>query len=121
MSAPTYKQLPKPSGPEFCVAGRSNVGKSSFMNHLFGQHDLARVSKKPGKTIAANYYRLDTKRTIEIVSSEGTFLVDLLSNAISNNKGQIIFADQLANTAAATNAANLTIMLFLTRFPSPGK
>jgi GTP-binding protein len=60
MSSPTYLLLPKPSGPEFCVAGRSNVGKSSFMNHLFSQHNLARVSKKPGKTIAANYYRLDT-------------------------------------------------------------
>lgn len=43
-------------------------------------------------SITLNYYRRDAKRTIEIVTSEDTFLVDLLANTITNNKGKIIFS-----------------------------
>ena len=66
-SAQRYDQLPKPGGIEFCVMGRSNVGKSSFINHVFNQRGLARVSKKPGKTTLANYYAI----------SDGSAWIDL--------------------------------------------
>ena len=47
------------SCPEICVAGRSNVGKSSLINKVFGRKALARVSSVPGKTQTVNFYKLD--------------------------------------------------------------
>lgn len=55
----SYQDLPAVKGLEFCVLGRSNVGKSSFINRVFGDNALAKVSKKPGKTVCANIYQLD--------------------------------------------------------------
>jgi GTP-binding protein len=57
-SAAHYKEIPESIAREFCIFGRSNVGKSSFINHLFGNGRLARVSKTPGKTTLANFYRV---------------------------------------------------------------
>ena len=45
--------------PEIAVAGRSNVGKSSLINHLFRQKKLARTSGRPGKTQAVNFFVAD--------------------------------------------------------------
>ncbi len=42
--------------PEFALVGRSNVGKSSFINCLLGRKNLARTSNTPGKTRALNFY-----------------------------------------------------------------
>lgn len=49
-SYPSYKVLPKGDLPEFAFIGRSNVGKSSLINMLSDQRDLAKTSSKPGKT-----------------------------------------------------------------------
>jgi GTP-binding protein len=57
-SAAQYADIPKSITREFCVLGRSNVGKSSFINHVFGNSGLARVSKTPGKTTLANFYKV---------------------------------------------------------------
>jgi GTP-binding protein len=57
-SAAQYADIPKSVPREFCVLGRSNVGKSSFINHVFGNSGLARVSKTPGKTTLANFYKV---------------------------------------------------------------
>jgi len=46
--------------PEIAVAGRSNVGKSSFINTLLGMR-LARVSSTPGKTRSLNFYLIDER------------------------------------------------------------
>jgi ribosome biogenesis GTP-binding protein YsxC/EngB len=67
MSAAHFSELPAHEEEEFCVMGRSNVGKSSFINHVFENRRLARVSKMPGKTILANVYRI----------SDGSMWVDL--------------------------------------------
>ena len=53
--------------PEIAIVGRSNVGKSSLINHLLRHKELARVSSKPGKTITLNYFNID----------EALILVDL--------------------------------------------
>ncbi len=44
--------------PEIAVAGRSNVGKSSLLNHLFQRKGLVRTSSKPGKTTAINFFTI---------------------------------------------------------------
>ncbi|MFP4417453.1 MAG: ribosome biogenesis GTP-binding protein YihA/YsxC [Chitinivibrionales bacterium] len=58
LSAATKKDFPEPSGAEYCLLGRSNVGKSSFINHVLENRKLAMVSKKPGKTSLANFFRI---------------------------------------------------------------
>lgn len=45
--------------PRFCFVGRSNVGKSSLINHLCDQQRLAKVSSVPGKTQAINLFEID--------------------------------------------------------------
>ena len=49
-------QYPNLELPEFLLVGRSNVGKSSFINAVLGRKDLARVSSTPGKTQTLNFY-----------------------------------------------------------------
>jgi GTP-binding protein len=58
-SAGQFHELPTASGKEFAICGRSNVGKSSFINHQFNDHALARTSKRPGTTLCANFYQVD--------------------------------------------------------------
>jgi GTP-binding protein len=51
----SHREGPKASWPQIAFAGRSNVGKSSLLNALFGR-TLAATSKHPGKTRTINYY-----------------------------------------------------------------
>lgn len=53
------EQYPRGDLPEFAFCGRSNVGKSSFINAMLGRKNLARTSGKPGKTRTINFYRVD--------------------------------------------------------------
>lgn len=55
LSADNVRTLPN-SRAEVAVVGRSNVGKSSLINALSGKHDLARVSKTPGRTRLLNCF-----------------------------------------------------------------
>lgn len=50
--------------PEIALVGRSNVGKSSLLNHLTHQKNLARVSSTPGKTQLINFFSVDEKLTL---------------------------------------------------------
>lgn len=52
-------QLPASDRPEVAFVGRSNVGKSSFINSLVGRKKLAQVSKDPGRTQSINFYLLN--------------------------------------------------------------
>ncbi|MEK4426422.1 ribosome biogenesis GTP-binding protein YihA/YsxC [Solibacillus sp. FSL K6-1523] len=53
------EQFPEDGFPEFALAGRSNVGKSSFINRMIGRKALARISSKPGKTQQLNFYKIE--------------------------------------------------------------
>jgi len=59
MSAVKPEQYPTDGFPEFALAGRSNVGKSSFINKMINRKGLARTSSKPGKTQTLNFYKLN--------------------------------------------------------------
>ncbi len=51
--------LPRKNLPEIAFVGRSNVGKSSLLNHLMGRRSLAKVSSTPGRTQRINYFLVD--------------------------------------------------------------
>ena len=53
------KSLPKSDLPELILCGRSNVGKSSFINSLFNRKNLAKTSSTPGKTRSINFYQVE--------------------------------------------------------------
>lgn len=54
-------QYPKNKLPQIVLAGKSNVGKSSFINCLINRKSLARTSSAPGKTRQINFYNMDQK------------------------------------------------------------
>lgn len=60
------RQLPKSDVPEIAFAGRSNVGKSSLLNKLFGRKNLARVSSMPGKTVTINFYQVGPVHFVDL-------------------------------------------------------
>ncbi|MFP4648796.1 MAG: ribosome biogenesis GTP-binding protein YihA/YsxC [Halorhodospira sp.] len=64
LSAPTPQELGPDTGMEVAFAGRSNVGKSSVLNSLTGQHKLARTSGTPGRTQSINVFELDEQRRL---------------------------------------------------------
>ena len=61
ISAVAVKQFPHPELPQFLLMGRSNVGKSSFINALTNRKNLAFTSSKPGKTETLNFYLCNDK------------------------------------------------------------
>lgn len=61
LSAANKSHYPQDDIPEVALAGRSNVGKSSFINTLLNRKNLARTSGKPGKTQLLNFFNIDDK------------------------------------------------------------
>lgn len=66
-SAPDIRHLPADEGVEIAFAGRSNAGKSSALNRLSNQKNLAKTSKTPGRTQLINLFKV----------TEGCHIVDL--------------------------------------------
>ena len=62
----TLAQRPPSDLPELVFVGRSNVGKSSLINKIFNQKQLARVSGVPGKTITINFFRAEHARFVDL-------------------------------------------------------
>lgn len=62
------KKCPAPDKPEYAFIGRSNVGKSSLINMLTGNKNLAKISGKPGKTQLINHFS---------INNDEWYLVDL--------------------------------------------
>ena len=61
LSAANKSHYPQDEIPEIALAGRSNVGKSSFINTLLNRKTLARTSGKPGKTQLLNFFNIDNQ------------------------------------------------------------
>ena len=59
ISAVRQSQYPTDEKPEFLLVGRSNVGKSSFINSIIERRNFARISSKPGKTQTLNFYNIN--------------------------------------------------------------
>lgn len=59
-------QIPPSTCPEVSFVGRSNVGKSSIMNKLFGRKGLVKVSSTPGKTSNVNFFEADGVHFIDL-------------------------------------------------------
>ena len=59
ISAVRPNQYPKNNLPEIVLVGKSNVGKSSFVNTMINRKKLARTSSEPGKTRQINFYNID--------------------------------------------------------------
>lgn len=68
ISKPGYEEA-YDDRPSYLLLGRSNVGKSSFINALLNRKQLARTSQTPGKTIALNFY--DINGTHYIIDAPG--------------------------------------------------
>ena len=52
-------KIPNYSAPEIAIAGKSNVGKSSFINFMTNQNKLAKTSSEPGRTRLINYFEIN--------------------------------------------------------------
>ena len=61
VSAVSPKQYPRNDLPQIVLVGKSNVGKSSFINTMINRKALARTSSEPGKTRQINFYNIDEK------------------------------------------------------------
>jgi len=61
ISAVSPKQYPDDDLPQIVLVGKSNVGKSSFINTMVNRKKLARTSSEPGKTRQINFYNMDNK------------------------------------------------------------
>ena len=59
ISAVSRKQYPQGDLPEIVLVGKSNVGKSSFINTIINRKNLAKTSSTPGKTRQINFYNID--------------------------------------------------------------
>ena len=76
ISAVRESQYPTDKLPEFLIVGRSNVGKSSFVNTMINRKNFARTSSKPGKTQTLNFYKINSDFYFVDVPGYGYALTD---------------------------------------------
>jgi GTP-binding protein len=76
ISSALITQCPKADKPEYAFIGRSNVGKSSLINMITSQKNLAKTSSTPGKTQLINHFEIESSAT-EKSPKEKWYLVDL--------------------------------------------
>lgn len=100
-------EFPKERLPEVVLCGRSNVGKSSFINSLFNRKNLAKISSTPGKTKSINYYDIDSK----------FYMVDLpgYGYAKTSQTERKKWGKLIGNFLATSNHIQLTVHLLDSR------
>ena len=86
-SAVRRSQYPTSELPEFLLVGRSNVGKSSFINTIINRKNLARISSIPGKTQTLNFYLINGEFYFVDVPGYGFARV---SQKLKNKFGEMI-------------------------------
>lgn len=74
-------QYPEDGMAEFLLVGRSNVGKSSFINSVLGRKNLAHISANPGKTQTLNFYKVNQQFYLIDVPGYGYASVDKKTQA----------------------------------------
>jgi GTP-binding protein len=89
--------------PEIVIVGRSNVGKSSLINHLLKQKQLARTSSKPGKTTTLNFFTID----------DALILVDLpgYGYASRSQSDQLEWSEQIDTYFTQRTSLQLILLL----------
>ena len=93
ISAVRRSQYPTDNKPEFLLVGRSNVGKSSFINTLINRKNYARTSSKPGKTQTINFYYVNEE--FYLVDAPGYGFANL--NKAKKRKFGLMMEDYLTN------------------------
>ena len=108
-SVPSASYLPEDNIIEIAFAGRSNVGKSSVLNVLTQQKNLARVSKTPGRTQALNYFEVE----------EALYLVDLpgYGYAKVSHEAQAKWEHFLMNYILTRNSLKGIVLIMDSRHP----
>ncbi len=103
ISAVRESQYPTDKLPEFLIVGRSNVGKSSFVNTLINRKNYARTSSKPGKTQTLNFYKIN----------DDFYFVDVpgYGYAITDKKTQLKFGKMIEEYVANRKELKEVFML----------
>lgn len=76
ISSPSFDLCPKLNLPEYAFIGRSNVGKSSIINALCQQKNLAKTSGTPGKTQLINHFEI-ISNSVAKGKQDKWYIVDL--------------------------------------------
>ena len=70
ISAVRRSQFPTDGKPEYLLVGRSNVGKSSFINTIINRKNYAHTSSNPGKTQTINFYHVNEEFYLQILAKK---------------------------------------------------
>jgi len=113
----SLKELPSEKYPQVILCGRSNVGKSSFINTLFNRKELAKISSTPGKTRSINFYLIDDKFYIvdlpgygyaKVSKKEREYWGKLVTEYISK-KNNIVFAFHILDCRLAPSELDISL------------
>ncbi len=103
ISAVSPAQYPNDNLPQIVLVGKSNVGKSSFINTMVNRKKLARTSSEPGKTRQINFYNMDNKFYFVDLPGYGYSKMSKVEQAKVGS-----FIEQYLNTSK-----NIALVLFL--------
>lgn len=111
ISAVRRSQYPTDEKPEFLLVGRSNVGKSSFINTIINRKNYARTSGTPGKTQTINFYLVND--AFYLVDAPGYGFANLSKS--SRKKFGLMMEDYLTNR---TNLKQVFMLIDFRHKPS---
>ena len=103
ISAVRPSQYPNNNLPQVVLVGKSNVGKSSFINSMLNRKKLARTSSEPGKTRQINFYNIDEK----------FYFVDLPGYGFSKMSKQEQIKVGTFIEEYLANCSNISLIIFL--------
>ncbi len=114
VSAVSTNQYPKEELPEIVLVGKSNVGKSSFINTLTNRKKLARTSSVPGKTRLINFYKISSIIRNDNIEDQQ----DKNSNEIERKQNNLEIKNQ--NIKKAVNEENYKKDFYFVDLPGYG-